>query len=208
MAYVGTSKTTSQEASERAQRLAADLKELGRNVFGAGSDQAERLRRVEKLADWLDTRWRLPIVGWRFGGDTILGLIPGVGDTLTTGLGAYLIYEAKQSGASTSTLMKMAGNTAIDWVIGLVPLVGDLLDIGYKSNAKNARLLAEDIRRRHGELGTEATRRHIGGAADAEAGAATRAQTEAAEARADTKARAARVPMGGTDGRAPEKAPL
>lgn len=127
---------------------ATGLRRLARNE--RDEEQARRLYRIEKLADWLDTRWKLPVVGWRIGGDTLIGLIPGIGDTITAGLGGYLIVEARQAGASTGTIARMILNSGVDWLLGLVPLVGDLLDLGFKSNARNARLLAEDIRRRSG----------------------------------------------------------
>lgn len=107
-----------------------------------------KIRRFETLADWLDTKFHIPVINYPVGLDGIIGLIPGVGDTITTGLSGYLIYEAHQAGASKGTLAAMGKNVAIDWAIGLLPVVGDIFDFAYKANAKNARLLVEELRRK------------------------------------------------------------
>jgi hypothetical protein len=99
------------------------------------------LRRVERLAYWLDDRYQLPGTRFRIGLDGIVGLIPGVGDAITSTLTAYIIYESWRMGIPTSTLGRMLANLGIDSVVGIVPVVGDLLDIGYKANRRNLRLL-------------------------------------------------------------------
>ena len=99
------------------------------------------LRRVEQLAYWLDDRYRLPGTRFRIGVDGLVGLIPGVGDAVTSTLTAYIIYEAWRLGVPTSMLARMLANLGIDTVVGIVPVVGDLLDIGFKANRRNLRLL-------------------------------------------------------------------
>jgi hypothetical protein len=99
------------------------------------------LRRVEQLAYWLDDRYRLPGTRFRVGLDGIVGLIPGIGDAVTSTLTAYIIYEAWRLGVPTSTLARMLANLGIDGVVGIVPVVGDLFDIGYKANRRNLKLL-------------------------------------------------------------------
>jgi hypothetical protein len=109
-------------------------------------EQAARLRRVETAADWLDTKFTIPVVNFPIGLDGLVGLIPGVGDTATSAVSAWIVYEAWAGGAKKRTLGRMARNAAVDWAIGLIPVVGDVFDIGYKANARNARLLAAEIR--------------------------------------------------------------
>ena len=107
---------------------------------------------LERVEDWLDTKFRLPVVGYRFGLDGLIGLIPGVGDTVTAATSAVFIADAWKMGARKRTIGKMAGNVALDFAVGLVPLVGDLLDFVFKSNVKNLRLLREErehLRREH-----------------------------------------------------------
>jgi len=106
------------------------------------------LRRVERLAYWLDDRYRLPGTRFRVGLDGIIGLIPGVGDAVTSTLTAYIIYEAWRLGVPPATLARMLANLGIDTVVGIVPVVGDLLDIGFKANRRNLRLLHRHLSER------------------------------------------------------------
>ncbi len=121
-----------------------------------------KIRRIETLADWLDTKFVIPVINFPIGLDGIVGLIPGVGDTITTGVSGYLIYEAHQAGARKSTLGKMGWNVAVDWALGLIPLVGDVFDVAHKANAKNARLLLEELRRNQTEMKLRAAERGTG----------------------------------------------
>jgi len=100
---------------------------------------------IERLADLLDTRWVIPGANWRFGLDALIGLVPGIGDLVTTGLGAYIIYRARDLGAPSWLIARMVGNLAIDGVIGAAPLVGDIFDVAFRSNAKNVRLLMRHL---------------------------------------------------------------
>lgn len=121
-----------------------------------------KIRRIETLADWLDTKFVVPVINWPIGLDGIIGLIPGIGDTITTGLSGYLIYEAHNAGARKRTLTKMGWNVGVDFALGLIPLVGDIFDVAHKSNAKNARLLLEELRRHHTEHKLRAAERGTG----------------------------------------------
>lgn len=103
---------------------------------------------IEKLADWLDTRFRIPGLGWRFGFDSIIGLIPGVGDGVAALLSFYIIGRAHQLGASPWLMARMGWNVLVDSVLGAIPLVGDLFDLANKSNTRNIRLLLRDLERR------------------------------------------------------------
>lgn len=103
---------------------------------------------IEQLANWLDARWRIPGLGWRFGLDSVVGLAPGIGDTITGALGLYIIARAHQLGTSKRLLARMGWNVLVDSVIGAIPLVGDLFDLAHKSNLKNVQLLLRDIERR------------------------------------------------------------
>ena len=106
-------------------------------------NQDKRLEHIQKLANWLDNKWQIPGTRYRVGFDAILGLIPGIGDTLSVAISSWIIYEAHQMGAPHHLKLRMMWNMFIDWLIGLIPLLGDILDIGWKSNQKNAALLHE-----------------------------------------------------------------
>ena len=109
------------------------------------------LEKLERIAHRMDTFFRLPIVNMRVGLDSILGLIPGVGDTAALLPAAYIVYRGHRMGVPTSMKFRMGVNTAIDWVIGAVPLVGDLFDVGFKANRRNVALIRSHIEQRHAE---------------------------------------------------------
>jgi hypothetical protein len=73
--------------------------------------------------------------------DGIIGLIPGLGDSIGALLSAYIIAEAARLGAPTTTLVRMISNVALETVVGLVPVLGDVFDIAWKANARNLALL-------------------------------------------------------------------
>jgi Domain of unknown function (DUF4112) len=111
-----------------------------------GADEAT-VRRLERLAHWLDDRYRLPGTGIRVGLDGIIGLIPGIGDAASGLLSAYIIYEARRLGVPNSVLAGMLGNFAVDFVVGAVPVFGDIFDIGWKANRRNVRMLLRHLER-------------------------------------------------------------
>ena len=108
-------------------------------------ERARRLDRLDALARRMDRAFRIPFTQRRFGWDSIIGLVPGVGDTLAMAPAFYILREAHNMGASTPVLARMAGNIGFDWLIGLVPLAGDILDIAVKSNTRNVALLRDHL---------------------------------------------------------------
>jgi uncharacterized protein DUF4112 len=109
----------------------------------------ERLAQVRWLASVMDDRYVVPGTPIRFGWDSILGLFPGIGDVLTSIISLLIVHHAWQTGASTFTLARMVGNVAADFLIGSIPFVGDLFDVAFKANRKNARLLELHLKRRN-----------------------------------------------------------
>jgi hypothetical protein len=103
--------------------------------------RAASLQRLEKLAKLLDSALPIPATRFRIGLDGLLGFIPGIGDAAGAAMSAYMIFEAARLGLPVATLLRMAGNVAIETVIGAVPIVGDLFDIGWKANLKNFALV-------------------------------------------------------------------
>lgn len=104
------------------------------------------LARVERVSGFLDDAVRIPVVGVRVGADPVLGLIPGVGDALAALLSLYVVAEAWRLGAGRWTLLRMLLNVAVDAVVGTVPVVGDLFDVGWRANRRNAALLERSLR--------------------------------------------------------------
>lgn len=99
-------------------------------------DVLRRLTIMEKLLDR-----QFSVAGFRFGWDSVIGLVPVLGDTVTTGISGWLIWQARQLGAPRRLIARMIANAGVDYVIGLVPLLGDLGDAMFKANTKNVRLL-------------------------------------------------------------------
>lgn len=118
---------------------------LARGSPELGPDDEMALQRVARLAYWLDDRFRIPGTRRRIGLDGLLGLIPGLGDTATTLVAAYIVLEAARLGAPKRMIARMLANIGVDFVIGLVPLAGDLADLAWKANRRNARLLRDHL---------------------------------------------------------------
>jgi hypothetical protein len=89
----------------------------------------------------MDDVFRVPVLGWRFGLDALLGLIPGLGDTSTSLVSFYILAAAVRYRVPKITLLRMGLNIAFDYVIGSLPLVGDVADAWWKSNRMNLDLL-------------------------------------------------------------------
>ena len=119
-------------------------------------DTTARLARLERMAHELDSRFRVPGTRIRFGWDSILGLIPGIGDVATLGPAGYIWLEAHRLGMPRRLKARMAFNSGIDWALGSIPLVGDLLDVGVKSNRRNVALLRAQLER-EGRVGAVVT---------------------------------------------------
>lgn len=99
------------------------------------------LIKLEQLADLMDSRFVIPGTDIRIGLDSIIGVIPGIGDTATLLVSGYIIHQARKNGVHPMLLGTMVWNVFIDWLIGLVPFVGDAFDIGWKANRRNVDLL-------------------------------------------------------------------
>jgi hypothetical protein len=96
---------------------------------------------LERLGWLMDDLFRIPVLGWRFGLDAIIGLVPAVGDTTTSLVSLYILASAVRYRVPKITLLRMGVNIAIDYLMGSVPVVGDLFDAYWKSNKMNVELL-------------------------------------------------------------------
>ena len=121
------------------------LRWLERAARELGPEEEIALQRVARLAYWLDDRFRIPGTRRRVGLDGLLGLIPGFGDTATTLIAAYVVFEAARLGVPKTMLARMLANIGVDFAVGLVPLVGDLADLAWKANRRNARMLRDHL---------------------------------------------------------------
>lgn len=103
--------------------------------------QVEIEASLDQLSRWMDGLFRIPGTGWRFGLDAIVGLIPGVGDTVSTLTGFYILAAGVRYRVSKVTLLRMGLNIGVDYLFGAIPVIGDLFDMVWKSNQRNVELL-------------------------------------------------------------------
>jgi hypothetical protein len=111
------------------------------------------LARVRQLATLLDAQF--VFAGIKFGLDAIVGLIPVAGDIATALIGAYPLYIARKHNLGKVVRARMISNLLIDWAVGSIPLVGDIVDVGFKANLKNADLLEKAVAKAKGRTGID-----------------------------------------------------
>lgn len=105
------------------------------------TNEDTRLAAVRALAKLMDTAITLPGTNVKVGLDSLIGLIPGVGDLIGSAIAGYIVLVASHMGVSRIVIARMMLNLGIDAVVGVVPVVGDLLDVAWKANVKNVELL-------------------------------------------------------------------
>jgi hypothetical protein len=105
------------------------------------TDAASARARIDALEHLLEGAIRIPGLGTRIGADALIGLVPGVGDAAMAALGLYLVWEARNLGASRLTLARMLGNVGVDALLGSVPVAGDVFDFLFRSNSRNLKLI-------------------------------------------------------------------
>ena len=117
-----------------------DFKTSGANPFG-NLTREQRLARLDAVAKLLDIAFILPGTNIRYGIDGLIGLIPVIGDLVTTAISLWLVREARALGAPWHITARMLGNVAIQGVVGAVPVAGDAFDVLFRANVRNVRML-------------------------------------------------------------------
>ena len=102
-----------------------------------------QLRWVDTFSRTLDTKFRIPGTDLRFGLDFILGLVPGAGDILSLGMSGTLVATMARHGASPLLVTRMMVNVILDAFVGSIPILGNIFDLVYKANYRNAELMRE-----------------------------------------------------------------
>lgn len=105
------------------------------------SEIARRVQSSRRFATLLDAAWGIPYTRWRFGVDSLLGILPIAGDLAGAALGLGIVWQAHKVSAPMSLKMKMLGNIGLDMVLGSVPIVGDIADVAFRKNQRNAAML-------------------------------------------------------------------
>ena len=111
-----------------------------------------RLRRIRGLVRLMDTALRIPGTRVSFGADSVLGLIPGIGDLAAAAVSLIFVNEARRLGVPNDKLLKMLINVGFDAVAGSVPVVGDVFDVYFKSNRRNLQLVLDHFGLDHADL--------------------------------------------------------
>lgn len=111
----------------------------------AGDPQGNRRIWLKLLSSWTDNVFEVPGLGWRFGLDPIVGLVPVVGDLASAAISFYILTVAAQMRVPRSTLARMGLNLGIDYVVGSIPLLGNVFDFVWKANQRNMKLLERHL---------------------------------------------------------------
>ena len=110
-------------------------------IVTAPADLQRRLKRLRRLAILMDAAVVIPGTTIRFGWDAVVGLIPGGGDAVGAVISGYIVVRAAQLGVPLPTVLRMVFNVAVDFVLGTVPVAGDLFDVLWRANLMNVALI-------------------------------------------------------------------
>lgn len=116
---------------------------------GFGRDPQSVRRRIEAMEGLLERLFVVPGVNRPVGLDSLVGLIPVVGDVVSAGMGAWLVWEARNLGMSKLQIARMAGNVGFDTLVGAIPFVGDIFDFAFRSNSRNLKIVRRHLDRHH-----------------------------------------------------------
>ena len=111
-----------------------------------GDERARRsLNHLRAIAQLFDQAFAIPGTTWRFGLDALFGLVPGLGDIAGALVAVYAMRVARQLNAPPAIQLHMLSNIALDALIGMVPIAGDLFDFAFKAQTRNLTLLEAHI---------------------------------------------------------------
>ncbi len=105
----------------------------------------EKLLRLKRLSHNLDEAFTIPGTERKIGIDPIIGLIPGGGDLIGGALSIYIMHAGIRMGMPRAVIIRMFGNVALEFVIGCIPIIGDLFDATWKSNQRNVKLIENSV---------------------------------------------------------------
>ena len=125
------------------------FEQLSRQFADHSSDPAKIRQRVEAMEMLLERSFVIPGINRAVGLDSIVGLVPVVGDIITAVMGAYIVWEARNLGMSKFQITRMAANVGIDTLLGAVPFAGDIFDFFWRSNSKNLRIIKKHLDKHH-----------------------------------------------------------
>jgi hypothetical protein len=130
------------------------LDALADKMPGMGRDPESVRRRIEHAEHLLEGLFVIPVINRRIGLDVILDALPVAGDAIAAAMGGWIIWEARNLGMSKWQMSRMAGNVGIDFLLGLIPVVGAIPDFFFRSNTINLKMIKRHLDRHHPELAT------------------------------------------------------
>jgi hypothetical protein len=120
---------------------------VSRGRHRSGASRRAALERLEWIADLMDSALVIPGTNVRLGLDALIGLAPGIGDTVSAAISLWMVKEAHELGVPRHLVGRMIGNIVLDSVVGAVPVAGDVFDVMFRANRRNMRLLREHFER-------------------------------------------------------------
>jgi len=131
-----------------------DINDTDRRPFPKMASDPRSVRaRIEALERVMEHLFTIPGTSRKVGLDVMLDLIPVIGTTAAAALGTYLAWEARNLGMSKTAVARMAGNIGFDWMLGLIPWVGAIPDLFFRSNTRNLRIIKRHLDKHHPETG-------------------------------------------------------
>lgn len=118
-------------------------------AYSQGGDPAAVRRRVEALERLMERIVIVPGINRPVGLDVILDFVPFAGPTAAAAIGAYLAWEARNLGMSKWHMVRMGGNISVDWMLGMIPVIGIIPDFFFRSNTRNLRIIKRHLDRKH-----------------------------------------------------------
>lgn len=137
----------------RPQQMASGWSAAAKNL-PLGKDPASVRRRIEAMEHLLERSLTVPGTRFPIGLDVVLDLVPGIGTTIAAAMGAYMAWEARNLGMSKAQIARMAGNVGFDWVLGLIPWVGAIPDLFFRSNSRNLKMIKKHLDKHHPSTAT------------------------------------------------------
>jgi hypothetical protein len=122
-----------------------------RFALPAGTDPGAVRARVTMMERLLERSFTIPGVNMPVGVDALVGLVPVLGEVVTTALGAYVVWEARNLGLPKWKLVRMGANVLFDTAIGAIPVIGDAADLLFRSNTRNLKILLRHLDKHHPE---------------------------------------------------------
>ena len=132
----------------KTERMASGWSAAAKNL-PLGKDPASVRRRIVAMEHLLERSLTIPGTRFPIGLDVVLDLVPGIGTTVAAAMGAYMAWEARNLGMSKTQIARMAGNVGFDWMLGLIPFVGAIPDMFFRSNSRNLKIIKKHLDKHH-----------------------------------------------------------